>query len=116
MSAMNKWLGSGIAGLVLIAGAAGVTGQDKPKSAAASPAAPAQKTFDSPKAAAEALVAAASSDDIAALKAILGPDGKSLVETSDAVQTKNQLEGFAAQAQKNTAVVLDPKNPDRATL
>lgn len=116
MSNVNKWLGSGIASLLLVAGATGVHAQDKAKPASAAPAAPAQKTFDSPKAAADALIAAASSDDIPALKAILGPDGNSLVETSDAVQTKNQLEGFAAQAQKNTAVVTDPKNPDRATL
>jgi hypothetical protein len=117
MSAMKKqWLGIGVAGAVLLAGASGAVAQEKPKSAAAAPAAAAQKTFDSPKAAADALIAAASNDDIAALKEILGPDSKSLIETSDAVQTKNQLEGFAEQAKKNTAVVLDPKNPDRATI
>jgi hypothetical protein len=116
MSTMKQWLGSGIVGLLVFACAVRASAQDKPKSAPAAPAAVAQKTFDTPKAAADALIAAASSDDIAALKALLGPDGNSLVETSDAVQTKNQLEGFAAQAQKNTAVVLDPKNPDRATL
>ena len=116
MSTMKQRLGSGIVGLLVFACAVSASAQDKPKSAPAASAAATQKTFDSPKAAADALIAAAASDDIAAMKAILGPDGKSLVETSDAVQTKNQLEGFAAQAQKNTAVVLDPKNPDRATL
>ncbi len=116
MSTMKQRLGSGMVGLLVFACAVPASAQDKPKSAPAAPAAATQKTFDTPKAAADALIAAAASDDIAALKEILGPDGKSLVETSDAVQTKNQLEGFAAQAQKDTAVVLDPKNPDRATL
>jgi hypothetical protein len=102
--------------VVLLACAVGASAQDKPKSVPAAPAAASQKTFDSPKAAADALIAAAASDDIAALKAILGPEGNSLVETSDPVQTKNQLEAFAAQARKDTAVVPDPKNPDRATL
>jgi hypothetical protein len=116
MSAMKQVLGSGVIGVILVAGAASGSAQEKPKSGPAAPAAATQKTFDSAKAAAEALVAAASNDDIAAMKEILGPDGKSLIETSDAVQTKNQLESFAAQAKKNTAVVIDPKNPNRATL
>ena len=115
MSAMKQRFGSGIIGVLLLVCAQGVSAQDAAKAAPAPPAS-AQKTFDSPKAAADALIAAAASDDIAALKEILGPDGKSLVETSDVVQTKNQLESFAAQAQKDTAVVLDPKNPNRATL
>ena len=116
MSAMKYRLRSGIVCALVLASAAGASAQDKPKSASAAPAATAQKTFDTAKAAADALIAAAASGDIPAMLAILGPDGKSLVETSDEVQTKNQLEGFAAQASKDTAVVLDPKNPDRATL
>jgi hypothetical protein len=111
---MKHWLGTGVVCVLLVSSTTDASAQEKSKSAA--PAAASQKTFDTPKAAADALIAAAASDDIAALKEILGPDGKSLVETSDAVQTKNQLEGFAAQARKDTAVVLDPKNPDRATL
>ncbi len=116
MSTMKHRFGPGIVGVLLLACAVGVSAQDKPKSAPAAPSPASQKTFDSPKAAADALIAAAASDDIAAMKAILGPEGNSLVETSDPVQTKNQLEAFAAQARKDTAVVLDAKNPDRATL
>jgi hypothetical protein len=111
---MKYWLGSGMVCALLFASAGDASAQDKSKPEAHSAAV--QRTFDTPKAAADALIAAAASADIPALKAILGPDGKSLVETSDAVQTKNQLEAFAAQASKDTAVVLDPKNPDRATL
>jgi hypothetical protein len=114
MSVLKYRLRSGFVCVLVLASAAGASAQDKPKPASA--AATAQKTFDTAKAAADALIAAAASGDIEALKAILGPDGKSLVETSDAVQTKNQLEAFAAQAKQDSAVVLDPKNPDRATL
>ena len=86
----------------------------KPKPAA--PAAAAQRTFDTPKAAADALIAAAATYDVPALKAILGPDGKALVATNDPVQDKNQLEAFAAQAREKTAVVPDAKNPNLAIL
>ncbi len=116
MSAIKNRIRFGMVGVLVLASVAGASAQDKPKSASAAPSAAPQRTFDTAKAAADALIAAAASGDISALEAILGPDGKSLVETSDAVQTRNQLEGFAAQAQKNTAVVLDAKNPDRATL
>ncbi len=51
-----------------------------------------------------------------ALIAILGPDGRSLVETGDPVQDKNQIEAFAAKAREKTVVVPDAKNPNRATL
>jgi hypothetical protein len=111
---MKQQLGSGIVCALLVASAADLTAQDKSKSAA--PAAAAQRTFDTPKAAADALIAAAASDDIPALLAILGPDGKSVVQTSDAVQTRNQLEGFVAQAHEKTEVVTDPKNPNRAIV
>lgn len=110
---MKHGLGSGVVCVLLFATAGEATAQDKAKSAA--PAAAAQR-FDTPKAAADALIAAAAAGDVPALKTILGPDGNDLIETKDPVQTKNQLEAFAAQAAKSTAVVLDPKDPNRATL
>jgi hypothetical protein len=85
----------------------------------AKPAAPAttpQRTFDTPKAAADALITAADPYDVAALKAIFGPDGASLIVTKDPVLDKNQGESFAARAREKNAIVLDEKNPDRATL
>jgi hypothetical protein len=111
---MKHWFGTGMVCALLFASAGDASAQEKSKPRA--PSAAVQRTFDTPKAAADALIAAAASNDVPALVAILGPEGKSLVETSDAVQTKNQLEAFAAQASKNTAVVLEPKNPNRATL
>jgi Protein of unknown function (DUF2950) len=111
---MKHWLGSGVVCALLLAPAGGASAQEKPKVAA--PAKTAQKTFDIPKAAADALIAAASTYDVSALEAILGPDGKSLVVTSDPVQDKNQLEAFAAKAREKMEVVPDAKNPSRAIL
>ncbi len=75
-----------------------------------------QKVFSSPKEAADALIAAADPFDAAALKAILGPGGEKLVATKDPVLDKLQGQSFVAKAREKTAVVLDEKNPDRATL
>lgn len=77
---------------------------------------PGQKTFPSAKAAAEALVSAAEKFDVEALKAILGPDGISLVVTEDAVLDKNQATAFAATAREKLVVETDPKNANRATV
>jgi hypothetical protein len=84
--------------------------------AAAEPAKPAQKTFPSAKAAADALVSAAEKFDVEALKAILGPDGIDLVESEDAVQDRNDALAFAAKAREKLAVVVDPKDPKVAVL
>ncbi len=88
----------------------------KKSSSSSSPSSSSQKVFSSPKEAAEALIAAADSFDVAALKAILGPDGAKLVVTKDAVLDKLQAESFAAKAREKNAIVLDEKNPNRATL
>jgi hypothetical protein len=84
--------------------------------AASQPATVAQKTFDTPEQAAEALIDAAARFDVAALKGILGPDGIDLVVTKDAVQDKNQSAAFAAQAHEKHQVQRDDKNPKLATL
>lgn len=85
---------------------------------AATPAQPAvkQQTFATPEKAAEALIAAAESFDVPALKQILGPDGVDLVVTDDPVADKNQNAAFAAQGRQKMKVVRDSKKPDVATL
>jgi len=108
---MKHWLGSGMVCVLLLASTVATAPQAKAKSAA-----PRQRTFDTPKAAADALIAAATSDDVPALEEILGPDGHDLVVTSDPVQTKNQLEEFAAHAREKTEVATDAKNPNLAIL
>ncbi len=111
---MRNRLVSGILGALLLSLAGVASAQEKPK--AASAAATSQKTFDSPKAAADALVTAAASDDVPALEAMLGPEGKSLVVTSDPVQDKNNLENFSAMAREKMEVTPEAKNPNRAIL
>jgi hypothetical protein len=111
---MKHWLGSAMICVLLLAPAVDVSAQAKSKSAA--PAAIRQRTFDTPKAAADALIAAAGSDDVSALKEILGKDGEDIVVTSDPVQDKNQLEAFAAKAKERSEIVPDAKNPNLATL
>jgi len=76
----------------------------------------AQRTFDTPDAAADALIAAAGAFDVPALLEILGPDGKDLVTTTDSVQDKNHATEFFNRAREKKTVILDPKNKNRATL
>ena len=76
----------------------------------------AQQTFATPKAAADALVTAAADFDVAAMLAILGPEGNDLVVTGDPVLDRNQANEFASEAKEKVAVVIDPKNPKKATL
>ena len=111
---MKNWLGSGTLCVLLLAPAFVASAQDQKKSAA--PAAAAQKTFETPKAAADALVAAAEKYDVPALKEILGKDGEALVVTADPVQDKNQLSAFAAKAKEKSEIVPDKKNPNLAIL
>ena len=87
-----------------------------PALAAAEAPKPVHRTFPSPRAAADALVTAAESFDVEALKAILGPDGIDLVVTEDAVQDRNQAAAFAATAREKLVVTVDPKDAKRATV
>src|SRR5262245_23194938 len=109
---MKHWLGSGIVCALLVAPAVGISEEAAKKA----PAAVQQRTFDTPKAAADALVAAAESYDLPALKEILGPDGADLVSTKDPVQDKNQLAAFAAKAHEKSEIVPDAKNQNLAIL
>jgi len=77
---------------------------------------PQEKTFDSAKQAADALVAAVSNDDTATMLAIFGPDGKKIVASGDDVKDKNDREKFEALAKEKTDVVVDKKDPHRAKL
>lgn len=81
---------------------------------AASP--PGPRTFATAQAAADALVSAAGADDTRALLAIFGPEGKKLVSSGDEVKDRNDRAQFAAIAKEKLEVVVDPKDPKRATL
>src|SRR5262249_25063581 len=83
----------------------------------AAPAAqPAEKTFDSARQAADALIQAAASDDMDALAAIFGPSGKKIVSSADEVKDKNDRQKFEELAKAKTEVIVDKKDPHRATL
>jgi hypothetical protein len=91
-----------------------VTPQSNQPAAAASQ--PLQTSFATPKQAAEALIEAAANYDVPALMGMLGPDGKDIVSSADAVRDKNNAASFAAEAHEKTEVVVDSKNPNRAIL
>jgi len=112
---MKHWLGFGIVCTLLSAPALDAAEPAAP-AAKKVPAAVRQRTFETSKAAADALIAAAAAGDVTALKAILGPDGEDLVETGDPVLDKNQIEAFSAKAKEKSEVVPDAKNPSKAIL
>jgi Protein of unknown function (DUF2950) len=82
----------------------------------AAPAAPAQKAFDTPQQAAEALIQATASYDVPSLMEIFGPDGKDFISSADPVRDKSAAIAFAAKAHEKNSVTLDAKNKNRATL
>jgi hypothetical protein len=72
--------------------------------------------FETSRAAAEALVSAASTFDEAKLIAIFGPEGKDLVHSEDPVRDRTYSLAFAALAQDARKVTMTPANASRATL
>ena len=84
--------------------------------ARATPSAPGPASYDSPKAAADALVQAVAANDVPALLAIFGPSGEKIVTSADKVKDENDREKFTALAREKTNVEVDAKNPRRAVL
>ena len=84
--------------------------------APATSAAPGPASYDSPKAAADALVQAVAANDVPALLAIFGPSGEKIVTSADKVKDENDREKFTALAREKTNVEVDAKNPHRAIL
>jgi DUF2950 family protein len=67
-----------------------------------------QKTFSSPQAASDALVAAMQSNDEKALLEILGPDGKQIVSSGDEVEDAQNREHFLQKYQEMHRLVKEP--------
>jgi hypothetical protein len=101
-------ISAGLTGLALQAA--------EPKQSAAQVAPSQQKQFNTPKEAADSLIQAAGSFDVAALTEILGPDSKDILMSEDPVADKNKALAFAAKAKEKTVLGTDPKNPNRAIL
>jgi len=78
--------------------------------------APSGQAFDTPQQAADALVAAATADDTAAMLKIFGPDGKNIVSSGDPVADKTHLATFVEKAKAKTHIAFDVNDPNRAIL
>jgi len=78
--------------------------------------APGPRSFETPKQAADAVIQAAEADDVPALLAIFGPDGKDIVSSGDAVDDKNDLAHFAAKAREKMEISYDIGNPNLADV
>jgi hypothetical protein len=70
----------------------------------------APKTFDSPEAAAQALIEATEKDDVAALAAIFGPGGKAVLTSGAPEQDKKERAEFARLARDKHQLEPDPLN------
>jgi Protein of unknown function (DUF2950) len=77
---------------------------------------PAQKTFDTPQQAADAMILAVKNDDVATLLQIFGPAGKDFVASGDDVQDKNSRANFATMAAEKMEVEIVPPNSNRAII
>jgi hypothetical protein len=84
--------------------------------ATAAVAAPPPKTFDTPQAAANALIDAAEKFDVPALEAILGPEGKDIIHTGEPAYDKQTAQQFAALARTKMEVSVDPRSKRRAFI
>ena len=93
--------------------------QPAASSAAAKPpsaATPGGKAFDTPQAAADALIKATTDYNVEDLLTILGPDGKDIVTGGDEVQDKKNAIAFAQDAAAKNTVEVAKGNPNRATI
>lgn len=74
----------------------------------------APRTFPTPQAAADALIAAADNFDVPALEQIFGPDGKDIIHTGEPAHDKEVAKQFADKAHEKMEVSLDTKTKRRA--
>ncbi len=75
-----------------------------------------QKGFSTPQEAAQSLIVATKSYDVAALLQIFGAEGEDFVSSADPVRDKNNGLAFAELAAQKNSVVVDPRNSNRATI
>ncbi len=75
-----------------------------------------QKEFGTPKEAADALVQAAETYDVAALSEILGPDAKDLISSEDPVRDKEIAASFVTRAKEKTELGAAEKNKNHVIL
>jgi hypothetical protein len=91
-----------------------VAQQSSTKTAASAPSG--AEGFDTPKQAADALIAAAEKFDEPSFVKIFGPEGKGIVETGESAQDREKATQFAARAREKETISVDPKSRNRAFL
>lgn len=74
------------------------------------------KEFNTPSQAADALIKAAGSDDVAALIEILGTEGADIVSTGDQVADRNGRAEFVRRAKEKKTLLRDRLNANRSIL
>jgi hypothetical protein len=74
------------------------------------------KTFDSPDAAAKAVIAAAESNNLGELKAIFGANSKAILTSGDPKQDAEERAEFARVARSKYSIEEDPMNHHRVIL
>ena len=74
------------------------------------------KTFDSPDAAAKAVIAAAASNNLDELKAIFGANSKAILTSGDPKQDAEERAEFARVARSKYSIEEDPMNHHRVIL
>ncbi len=77
---------------------------------------PAERTFQTPQEAAQALVDAAAHDDTAALLKLFGPLGTDIVQSGDPAEDKTSRADFTRRTHEKMDVQINPSNPARATV
>lgn len=76
----------------------------------------AQDRFDSPEAAAQAVIKAAENHDSARLTTIFGPQAKEILTSGDATQDRGEQTEFARLANTRHEIEVSAMNPNRAIL
>jgi Protein of unknown function (DUF2950) len=76
----------------------------------------AQERFDSPEAAAQAVIDAAGRHDSARLESIFGPGAKGVLTSGDAAQDRAEQAEFARLTRARHRIQISPMNPNRAIL
>jgi len=75
-----------------------------------------QRTFATPQEAARELLAAAETDNVAALTQIFGPEAAEILNSGDAVADKVDRAWFVKRAKLSMKEKINPANPNRAIL
>jgi hypothetical protein len=83
---------------------------------ALSAAAFAQQAFDSPDAAAQAVIEAADKHDTARLAAIFGPQGNAILTSGNPDQDRAEQSEFSKLAREKHQLITDPRNSGRVIL